>query len=68
MVAFIRAEADEASAAAMCDALARFARVAYAGAEDAVSRAFRTAGYPTLLRIESGVVAAAGHRLSDVLP
>jgi hypothetical protein len=68
MVAFIHAAADEASAAAMSDALTRYARVAYAGTEDSVSRAFRTAGYPTLVRIENGLVAAAGHRLSDVLP
>ena len=68
MLAFIHAKADESSAAAMSDALGQFARVAYAEAEDSVSRAFRTAGYPTLLRVENGLVAAAGHRLSDVLP
>ena len=68
IVALIRAAADEAGATAMSDALAHVARVAYAGADDSVSRAFRTAGYPTLVRIENGLVAAAGHRLSDVLP
>lgn len=68
MVAVIHAAADEISAVAMSDALSQFARVAYAGAEDSVSRAFRTAGYPTLLRVENGLVAAAGHRLRDVLP
>lgn len=68
MVAVIRATAEDARAPAMRDALAQVARVAYAGAEDPVSRAFRNTGYPTLVRIENGLVAAAGYRLSDVLP
>lgn len=52
----------------MGERLSSIARVAYAGASDAVKRAFRTNGYPTLLRVENGQVAAAGYRLKDVLP
>lgn len=30
--------------------------------------AFREAGFPTLIRLEDGVVTASGHRLADIFP
>jgi thiol-disulfide isomerase/thioredoxin len=68
LMAFVDGRADDPEARELGTALSRIARVAYAVKEDSVSRAFRSAGFPTLIRVENGTVAAAGHQLRDVLP
>lgn len=67
MIAFVDGDPADDETRKVGALLARVARVAYASSTDAVTRTFRASGYPTLLRIENGTVAAAGHRLSDVL-
>ncbi len=53
---------------AVAEQLAPIARVVVSKATDAPARAFREAGYPTLIRVERGSVVASGHRLAEVLP
>lgn len=68
MFAFVDRSDDEARAREVASALARVAQVALTDLGDPVTLAFREAGVPTLIRVESGSVAASGHRLADVLP
>jgi thiol-disulfide isomerase/thioredoxin len=68
LVAIVEGSADDAAASReLGTALSRVARVFYATAGDSVTRAFRSAGFPTLIRVENGMVTAAGHKLHDVL-
>ncbi|NVJ07630.1 hypothetical protein HUW63_20595 [Myxococcus sp. AM001] len=48
--------------------LKQVARVAFLTEGDSVTRAIKQAGYPTLVLVERGVVAASGHHLHEVLP
>ena len=59
--------ADPSAARRLGEALKAVARVAYTDDASPVLRAFRDPAYPTLVRVENGAVAAAGHRLRDVL-
>jgi len=69
VLAFIHANGDAHAARAIGDALGPVARVAYFDEQnDSVGEAFGTVRYPTLLRIQDGVVAASGRRLQDVVP
>ncbi len=64
-VVMINGNPDEAETQAMGAALTGVGRVAYF--EDlAVPRAFGVLGYPTLLRIEDGRIAAVGRDLEDI--
>jgi len=68
LLTFIHANGDAEAARAIGDALAPVASVAYFDdRHDSVGEAFGTVRYPTLLRVERGVVAASGRRLEDVL-
>ncbi len=67
LVAIVEGSAEDAASRELGTALTRVARVAYANADDSVTKAFRSAGFPTLIRVENGTVAAAGHKLHDVL-
>lgn len=49
-------------------ALQPIAKVVLARRGDPALGAFRDAGFPTLIRVDHGVVTASGHRLADVLP
>jgi hypothetical protein len=44
------------------------ARVAVAPVDAPVVKAFRESGFPMLVRVEKGLVAAASHRLTEVMP
>lgn len=68
VVAFVEGPADDPEVGEMAEALKRIARVVYTRNNDALHQAFKPAGYPTLIRVENGVVAASGHALADVLP
>jgi hypothetical protein len=72
IMAFIVPMGDEPQAVrdanAVADQLRSIAQVAIADVVDPVLRAFATAAYPTLIRVERGTVTAASHRLADVLP
>jgi hypothetical protein len=59
---------DEAKAHDIATSLSAIAEVTLSRDDGPAVRAFREAGYPTLIRVEGGQVAAAGHRLVDVLP
>lgn len=64
-VLMINGDPGDAEALAMGRALTGVGRVAYF--EDlGVARAFGVLGYPTLLRIEDGRIAAAGRELEDL--
>ncbi|MFL5353356.1 TlpA family protein disulfide reductase [Archangium sp.] len=67
-VAFVEGSVDDPEVGAMAEALKRIARVVYTQNNDALHQAFKPAGYPTLLRVENGVIAASGHTLAEVLP
>ena len=68
LLTFIHSNGDAAAARQIGDALDPVARVAYFDdRNDTVGEAFGTVRYPTLLRVERGVVAASGRRLEDVL-
>jgi hypothetical protein len=68
LVTFIHSNGDAEAARAIGEALAPVASVAYFDdRNDTVGEAFGTVRYPTLLRIEGGVVAASGRTLQDVL-
>jgi hypothetical protein len=69
VLAFVHANGDAQAARAIGDALGAVASVAYYDQkDDVVGDAFGTVQYPTLLRIQDGVVAASGRRLQDILP
>jgi thiol-disulfide isomerase/thioredoxin len=67
LMAFVEGRADDPAARELGTSLSAIARVAYITEADSVAKAFRSAGYPTLIRVENGTVAAAGHQLGDVL-
>jgi thiol-disulfide isomerase/thioredoxin len=67
LVAFVAGAESDAAARALADELARIARVAYTTPADPVNRAFRPTLFPSLFRIEDGVIARAGHEVGDVL-
>ncbi len=68
LLTFIHANGDAEAARAIGDALDPVASVAYFDdRHDSVGEAFGTVRYPTLLRVERGVVAASGRRLEEVL-
>jgi thiol-disulfide isomerase/thioredoxin len=67
-VAFVEGRANDPEVGEMAEALKRIARVVYTEHNDALHQAFKPASYPTLIRVENGVVAASGHALADVLP
>ncbi len=52
---------------AIAEQLTPIAKVALTRTGDSAMLAFRDAGFPTLIRVERGVVTASGHRLADVL-
>jgi hypothetical protein len=66
-IAFVDGDDDDPEVDEIVSSLSRFARVAIVHADDAVTRAFKPTGFPTLIRTENGLVAAAGHRLNHVL-
>jgi thiol-disulfide isomerase/thioredoxin len=68
VVAFVEGHPGDEEAGALAASLQRVARVVFTADDDAPHRAFKPAGYPTLIRVEHGVVAASGHVLADVLP
>jgi len=68
MLAFVEGGPEDEASRTLAAALGQVARVAYMAEDDSVAKAFRQAGYPTLVRVEDGVVAAAGHHLHEVLP
>jgi hypothetical protein len=53
---------------AVADSLTTIAKVALTRQGEPAQLAFRDSGFPTLIRLEGGVVTASGHRLADVLP
>lgn len=60
-------EPDLASAATtMAEELAAIADVAVVRTESAATRAFGIRAYPSLIRVEDGVITAAGHHRSDL--
>ena len=67
VLAFVDGTDADPDARTLVASLGQVARVAYAASGDDVYRAFRPVGFPSLFRIENGQVAAAGHRLGDVL-
>jgi hypothetical protein len=68
MLAFVAGTEVDPGARALVSSLEPIARVAYTIDGDAVNQAFRPNGFPSFFRIEQGKVAAAGHRLADVVP
>jgi thiol-disulfide isomerase/thioredoxin len=66
-IAFVDGDDDDPEVDEIVASLARFARVAVVHADDAVTRAFKPTGFPTLIRTDNGLVAAAGHRLRQVM-
>jgi hypothetical protein len=66
---FVTGSDDDEATAAMATRLAAVGQVAVVTESGPESAAFGgVSGFPTVLRIERGVIAAAGFRLSDVLP
>jgi len=65
--AFIEGASDDPEVQNMTRSLAQLGRVALTRPDDLVTRAFRPAGFPTVFRVANGSVAAAGHRLNQVL-
>jgi hypothetical protein len=61
-------ENERDDARTVADSLGGIGQVAVALAGESATRAFRDAGFPTLVRVERGNVIAAGHRLGEVLP
>jgi thiol-disulfide isomerase/thioredoxin len=68
LVVFVEGSPGDEEASALAASLKRIARVAYTEDNDTLHRAFKPAGYPTLIRVENGTIAASGHVLADVLP
>jgi hypothetical protein len=68
LLAIVEGGPDEAGPAALVAALRPVARVVYANTDRSVMRAFRPAGFPTFIRVDAGVIRAAGHHLHDVVP
>lgn len=68
LLAFVEGTPEDPEAQALGKSLSQVARVAFLTEGDAVTRAIKQAGYPTLVLVERGVVAASGHWLHEVLP
>lgn len=68
VMAFVEGDDDAAEARVLGGALSKVAQVTYTAQGDSVLKAFRQAGFPTLIRVENGTVAASGHHLHEVLP
>ncbi len=67
LVAFVQGSAGAEEAAGVGAALREVGEVVYFE-DPAVPLAFGAVGFPALVRVEDGVVLAAGRRLGDVLP
>lgn len=67
LIAFVEGAGDDPEVQQIIESLRRLGPVAATQAGDAVTRAFKPAGFPTLIRTMKGSVAAAGHRLHQVL-
>ena len=65
--AFIDGEPDDADSQKIADKLRTLGPVAIVNDTDAVCRAFKPNGFPTLFRTRNGAIAAVGHQLHDVL-
>lgn len=68
VLVFVEGTEGDLEASTLAASLKHVARVAYTADNDTLHRAFRPAGYPTLIRVENGAIAASGHVLADVLP
>lgn len=68
LLAFVEGSPEDPEALALGTSLSQVARVAYLTEGDPVTQAIKQAGYPTLVLVERGVVAASGHYLHEVLP
>jgi len=66
-IAFVEGDQDDPEVSEMVRVLSRLGSVALTTAGDTVTQAFKPSGFPTLIRTEQGVIAAAGHRLRQVL-
>jgi len=66
-IAFVEGTSDDPEVQKLTQSLRRLGPVAVTQSGDAVMRAFKPAGFPTLIRTAKGSVAAAGHRLHQVL-
>lgn len=67
-MAFVEGSPQDPETRELADALRRVAKVAFTTVDGPAHKAFEPPGYPLLVRVEDGKVAAAGNRLSDVLP
>ncbi len=67
LIAFVEGASDDPEVQQILASLGRLGSVATTRAGDAVTRAFKPNGFPTLFRTSHGSIAAAGHRLSQVL-
>jgi hypothetical protein len=67
MIAFVEGTREDPEVRQIVDSLRGLGAVATIHEDDAVTRAFKPAGFPTLIRTANGNIAAAGHRLSQVL-
>jgi hypothetical protein len=66
-MAFIEGDPGDPDTVAVGESLKHVARVALLSDGDSVTRAIKQAGYPTLVLVDRGVVAASGHYLHEVL-
>ncbi|RKG89194.1 hypothetical protein D7W82_07995 [Corallococcus sp. CA049B] len=68
ILAFIEGSPEDPDVVSLGASLKQVARVAYLNDGDSITRAVKQAGYPTLVLVDKGVVAAAGHFVHEVLP
>ncbi|QSQ25549.1 hypothetical protein JY651_11700 [Pyxidicoccus parkwayensis] len=66
LMAFIEGDPDDPDTLAVGASLKHMAKVALLSDGDSVTRAIKQAGYPTLVIVDKGVVAASGHYLHEV--
>jgi hypothetical protein len=67
LIAFVEGASDDPDVRQITENLRRLGPVAITQPGDPVTRAFKPAGFPTLIRTANGRVASAGHRLHQVL-
>ena len=67
LIAFVEGASDDPGVQQITENLRRLGPVAITRPGDPVMHAFKPAGFPTLIRTAKGRVAAAGHRLHQVL-
>jgi hypothetical protein len=67
LIAFVEGASDDPDVRQITDHLRRLGPVAITQPGDPVMRAFKPAGFPTLILTANGKVASAGHRLHQVL-